>query len=341
MTDGHQEYRGVGERDTLELQWVSLHGFLRDSGYELRARYQPAAVLICDGGLGSWANLKNSPFSTDKFEDGAKAVKWNVLNAVGAWDSLHVCMKRIEANDAPEDHAQYFSTMEDEPRNHCCTILDVPSPLDGPIGISEAVELFSQVFETEPYASVRPIRHYFIDFESSIRFHSRINRQLHIRDKRAVRTAPEENGTQRLQPCNPFALDVYCLGSLIREHWLKAYKNVDFMRPLVADMMHPNPSRRPPARQVVERFAAIHATPSPKDLKRRLRQNLDYFTDRVSTRQLLEIIELQRRNKAHAAGKPYGFKEHVMYLFGGRPKPPAAGAAAQREAEAFKLVLGL
>ncbi|KAJ3776850.1 hypothetical protein FB446DRAFT_784762 [Lentinula raphanica] len=75
-------------------------------------------------------------------------------------------------------------------------------------------------------------------------------------------TVPE---FKRNEPCNPFAVDVYCLGNVIRQKFIEGdpivedppRRNVGFLRELIADMTHDDPLKRPTMDEVVARFEEI------------------------------------------------------------------------------------
>jgi len=54
---------------------------------------------------------------------------------------------------------------------------------------------------------------------------------------------------------DPFGMDIYCLGNLIRENFVQRYHGFEFVRGLVDAMMDENPERRPTIEQVVERLS--------------------------------------------------------------------------------------
>ncbi|KAG5349874.1 hypothetical protein E4T56_gene8386 [Termitomyces sp. T112] len=66
-------------------------------------------------------------------------------------------------------------------------------------------------------------------------------------------------------PCDPFAVDVYCLGNYLRQSFLDGWDELDcpppqgfeFMRELITDMVNKNPAKRPKMSEVVSRFGAI------------------------------------------------------------------------------------
>ncbi|KAF8215893.1 kinase-like domain-containing protein [Mycena galopus ATCC 62051] len=75
-----------------------------------------------------------------------------------------------------------------------------------------------------------------------------------------VRTIPESP-----LDCNPFPTDIYYLGHLLSHYFVRSHigfvergygdhKPLHFLKPLVDDMMHDDPSKRPTIGEVIERF---------------------------------------------------------------------------------------
>lgn len=108
----------------------------------------------------------------------------------------------------------------------------------------------------------RPVKYYFIDFDQSIRFDNITAICPIERLDGQVYQAPELLSP----PYDAFRLDVFCLGHVILSQILNAYDNVEFVRPLVAAMMHADPSRRPTAAEIVSRFTEIRRLLFPVDL---------------------------------------------------------------------------
>ncbi|KAJ3712460.1 kinase-like domain-containing protein [Lentinula raphanica] len=110
-----------------------------------------------------------------------------------------------------------------------------------------------------------PVRYYFIDWDLSKQYDAT------IRTKRTPMRLPGYGGDQtvpefkRKEPCNPFAVDVYCLGNVIRQKFIEGdpnvrdppRRNVGFLRELIADMTHDDPMKRPTMDEVVVRFEEI------------------------------------------------------------------------------------
>ena len=67
----------------------------------------------------------------------------------------------------------------------------------------------------------RPPTYYLIDFGLSQRFDLRDGPALELPIKGGDKTAPEHQGDNYDIPCDPFATDIYYLGSLICEKFLQ------------------------------------------------------------------------------------------------------------------------
>lgn len=79
---------------------------------------------------------------------------------------------------------------------------------------------FRHAKHLERYQSPRLLKYYFADFGQSVRFASPDERQRLVRPGGQDRTVPEEQDSKR-EPADPFAIDVYCIGSLFVQHLLK------------------------------------------------------------------------------------------------------------------------
>lgn len=98
----------------------------------------------------------------------------------------------------------------------------------------------------------RPPRYYLIDFGLSRQYHSRdaLDEPLRGGDK----SAPEHRSGTR---CNPFHTDIYYLGNLVRQEFMRKYYGFEFMQDLVDEMTHINPAKRPSIEEVVANFSRI------------------------------------------------------------------------------------
>ncbi|KAJ7162175.1 hypothetical protein C8R46DRAFT_1103758 [Mycena filopes] len=130
-----------------------------------------------------------------------------------------------------------------------------------------------------------PVKYYLIDFGLSRRFSPE---DLPVRVTGTVAaydSVPEyqlKNG-ELPPPSDPFLVDVYCMGNLIRvdftEGSVVASRKLgfEFLEPLVADMTNENPSERPNMDQVVDRFEHLVRGLSPRKLRSRVVKEKDHF----------------------------------------------------------------
>jgi len=98
----------------------------------------------------------------------------------------------------------------------------------------------------------RPPVYYFIDFGLSRQYASRrvMDSPLRGGDK----SAPEHRSGMR---CNPFHTDIYYIGNLVREEFMKKYRGFEFMEDLINSMTQRDPASRPLIEEVLERFGSI------------------------------------------------------------------------------------
>ncbi|KAG6824814.1 hypothetical protein H0H92_005723 [Tricholoma furcatifolium] len=125
-------------------------------------------------------------------------------------------------------------------------------------------------------STLEPIKYYFIDFQLSEEFFSKADAQREV-PWGSNKTVPEHS--QENTSCNPFPVDVYCMGHYIRSHFLDVSegadahkKDLEFMRELVDDMMNVVPQKRPTMEVVVARFKVI--SEGLKKKKKKLRSQL-------------------------------------------------------------------
>ncbi|KAH8995419.1 hypothetical protein EDB92DRAFT_1971157 [Lactarius akahatsu] len=121
-------------------------------------------------------------------------------------------------------------------------------------------------FEAKAYTGTqRPPRYYFVDFGLSRQYPSRdaIDEPLQGGDK----SAPEHQLGRR---CNPFHTDIYYIGDLVRQEFMKAgnrkYNGFEFIEDLIASMTQDNPRERPLIEDVLQEFSRIRASLSERKL---------------------------------------------------------------------------
>ncbi|GBE80577.1 predicted protein [Sparassis crispa] len=113
-----------------------------------------------------------------------------------------------------------------------------------------------------------PTKYYFIDFGLSRRFHPDGGPPREYPIFGGDKTVPEFRNSD--EPCDPFPTDIYYLGNLIREDFLQRFHGVEFMLPLVNDMVQDEPESRPTIHQIVSRFAEIQNSLGYWQLRSRL-----------------------------------------------------------------------
>ncbi|KAL0952417.1 hypothetical protein HGRIS_006691 [Hohenbuehelia grisea] len=123
-----------------------------------------------------------------------------------------------------------------------------------------------------------PVKYYLTDFGLSRKYDPEAGPPREIPIRGGDKTVPEFQ--KPLDPCDPFPTDVYYVGNLIRQNFTEGYKfaspvlGLDFMKPLIADMVQDDPSKRPTMDEVVKRFDGIRASLSSWTLRSRVaRQN--------------------------------------------------------------------
>ncbi|KAI0296108.1 kinase-like domain-containing protein [Multifurca ochricompacta] len=130
-------------------------------------------------------------------------------------------------------------------------------------------------------------RYYLIDFGLSRWYPSRdaLDKPLRGGDK----SAPEHEGGRL---CNPFHTDIYYIGNLVRQSFMKKYKGFEFMQDLVDEMTHEIPEKRPTIEGVLERFSRIRDSLSAIKLRSAITSKKDpkLFTAFRHARQLIRTL---------------------------------------------------
>jgi len=132
---------------------------------------------------------------------------------------------------------------------------------------------------TRDYASIakpltrteHPTQYYIIDFGLSHQFKPDDPNPIVLPVLSGDKTVPEfQDSSCFSAPQNPFPTDVYYLGNLVREDFFERYYGLDFLKPLVMDMVRDDPTKRPTMEEVVSRFDEIRATLKRWKLRGRL-----------------------------------------------------------------------
>ncbi|KAJ7452116.1 hypothetical protein B0H11DRAFT_2074354 [Mycena galericulata] len=117
-----------------------------------------------------------------------------------------------------------------------------------------------------------PVKYFIIDYNLSVRY-TEPGPHLEPGGWGGDKTVPEF-WTEEL--CDPFAVDVYCLGNALRRYFTKSYnldpgkKGFDFMDELLDDMCQDDPKARPTTTEVVSRFETIQLNFSELKLRSRV-----------------------------------------------------------------------
>ncbi|KAJ3481137.1 hypothetical protein NLI96_g7863 [Meripilus lineatus] len=98
--------------------------------------------------------------------------------------------------------------------------------------------------------TARPTKYLFIDFGNSEKFEPGQERKVYPL-RGGDKSVPE---FRQGGDIDPFPADVYCIGNLIRRQFLEPAKGVEFIQPLIDDMVQTDPTKRPTMDEVVLRY---------------------------------------------------------------------------------------
>ncbi|KAG6835759.1 hypothetical protein H0H93_014935 [Arthromyces matolae] len=121
----------------------------------------------------------------------------------------------------------------------------------------------------------KPVKYYLIDFGLSKVYQPEDAPFLKQPPWGGDKTVPEVYGSPDAPPCDPFAVDVYCLGNYLRQMFLDGWdgraparpQGFEFMRELIKDMVHEAPLKRLRMSEVALRFDTIVARQSGLTLR--------------------------------------------------------------------------
>ncbi|TFY60097.1 hypothetical protein EVJ58_g5362 [Rhodofomes roseus] len=99
----------------------------------------------------------------------------------------------------------------------------------------------------------RPPKYYYIDFGLSRKYDPDDGPPREMPIFGGDKSVPEFQDEDYDKPANPFHTDIYYLGSFIREGFLEKYRNMEFIRPLVNDMVQEDPEKRPTIEEAASR----------------------------------------------------------------------------------------
>ncbi|KAJ7782459.1 hypothetical protein DFH07DRAFT_900876 [Mycena maculata] len=125
----------------------------------------------------------------------------------------------------------------------------------------------------------KPVQYYLIDFGLSRKYppgvHAPLEPIIYGGDKSVPEFHIRPDGVQPME-CDPFPTDVYYIGNVLRTDFSEGSRFVrrklgfEFLRPLMDDMVQPDPTLRPTMDEVVERFDAIVRGLSHRKLRSRV-----------------------------------------------------------------------
>ncbi|KAK7681804.1 hypothetical protein QCA50_015151 [Cerrena zonata] len=105
--------------------------------------------------------------------------------------------------------------------------------------------------------TARPPKYHIIDFGLSRRYSPDNLNPTETAPEGGDRTVPEFTNDSGHVLHDPFAVDIYCVGNVIQEYILDAYRGCEFLKPLVDAMREPDPKKRLKIEQVVEQHKKI------------------------------------------------------------------------------------
>ncbi|RDB24810.1 NUAK family SNF1-like kinase 2 [Hypsizygus marmoreus] len=153
-----------------------------------------------------------------------------------------------------------------------------------------------------------PIKYYLVDFGLSKIYKADDAPYLELPWGAGDKTVPEfksKDGTL----CDPFRVDVYCIGNAVRQNFLETRGNLGyeypkrgfgFLRELVLDMVKEDPNERPTMDEVVARFTDLTGRLS----NWKLRSRVALVNEKPLTRALRSLVHWARQLEAIRLGMP-------------------------------------
>ncbi|OSD03660.1 hypothetical protein PYCCODRAFT_1490426 [Trametes coccinea BRFM310] len=100
-----------------------------------------------------------------------------------------------------------------------------------------------------------PVNYYFIDFGISTQFPTHPDSPRLVTGSLGLDREPPERSDDL--PYDPFKLDVFLIGNLIRREFYDKYSNLSMLEPLMRQMVATNPMARPTAAEAFRQFKTI------------------------------------------------------------------------------------
>ncbi|CAG8603300.1 16589_t:CDS:2, partial [Acaulospora colombiana] len=133
-----------------------------------------------------------------------------------------------------------------------------------------------------------PVRYYLIDFDAAIAFEKGTPTKLKYAEGKAGRD--DEVPEFRIKaPYDPFKVDIFQFGNLLRKEFLQKYSGIEFLEPLVKEMTRPHAVERPSASKLRLKFNTIRNRLTSSQMRTHL--ELKDITDPLRERLLALGIE--------------------------------------------------
>jgi len=104
------------------------------------------------------------------------------------------------------------------------------------------------------------VRYYFVDYGISSYFPAGSQRELVIGRAGRDQDVPELSDTV---PYDPFKVDIFTIGNVLRTELQDSYSNLGFFTPLIEYMTPRDPSSRPTAEQALQRWRTLRGRINP------------------------------------------------------------------------------
>ncbi|KAJ7151731.1 hypothetical protein C8R46DRAFT_1357934 [Mycena filopes] len=126
----------------------------------------------------------------------------------------------------------------------------------------------SFVSSSSTRSTATPLRYYFIDFASSVRFPHPESRGLVLGGRVDQDRVPEISDKV---PYDPFKVDLRLLGEMLQLDFVLRYAGLDFVVPLMLTLIRDDPTQRPDAAEALEIFEQLVGGLTEKRLDERLK----------------------------------------------------------------------
>ncbi|TDL21468.1 hypothetical protein BD410DRAFT_749596 [Rickenella mellea] len=127
-------------------------------------------------------------------------------------------------------------------------------------------------------SEVPTVKYYFTDFGISSHFPAARQTHLVTGKDGQDQDVPE---LSRTVPYDPFPVDIFILGNLIKKEFVNNYSNLEFLSPLTGAMTRRNPKERPTAEEALAHFKTIVAMRPRFSLRWRLRDRREKVAVRL------------------------------------------------------------